>query len=622
MIQKEYSYIAKILAHSFMNHTEEPLNPNPTNGNTNFSITYTTQEREALTKIYEETLFPVHKYEVIEGTIVNISNRDVLISIGFKSDGLVSIAEFRDIPDLKIGDKIEVYIEETEDANGQLVLSRKKAKLVKSWQTIEHALANNEVLEGLVKRRTKGGLIVEICDIETFLPGSQIDVKPVLDFDIFVDKTIDVAVIKINHVNNNVVVSHKALIEKQLEGQKAEIMNNLEQGQVLEGHVKNMTKFGAFIDLGGVDGLLHITDISWSRVNHPEEVFELGQKVKVVVVGFNEDKKRISLGMKQLITHPWDALPASVEVGNSVKGKIINIADYGIFIELITGVEGLIHISELSWSQYLRNINDIYKVGDEVEAVVLLLDRDTHKISLGIKQLTGDPWERGDFLDQYKVGTKHQGIIRNLTHFGGFIELEPGVEGLLHVSSLSWTKRITHPSELLKLNETIEIIILDIDQEQRRLSLGIKQLEENPWETCEKIFQPGSIHQGTVIKKIAKKGATIELPYGIEGFVPQHHLIKEDGTEGAIGEEIALQVIKFSKEEKRIILSHQAIINPNATDKPDKKLVQKEKVNKKNTTNNMSNFKSTKHDFGGFEAFANLKEQIANSKADNDNKEG
>ncbi|HLP34503.1 MAG TPA: 30S ribosomal protein S1 [Amoebophilaceae bacterium] len=583
--------------------------------------TYTEQEKQELIEKYANTLSSIHPYEVVKGTVIGISNREVIVGIGYKSDGLIAASEFRDIPDLKPGDEVEVYIEEPENAKGQLVLSRKKAKLVQGWKKIQHALEHGEVLEGLVKRRTKGGLIVEICDIETFLPGSQIDIKPILDFDVFVDKTIDVAVIKINPANDNVVVSHKVLIEKKLEGQKLEIMSNLEEGQILEGYVKNMTKFGAFIDLGGIDGLLHITDISWNRVTHPEHVFTLGQKVRVVVIGFNEDKKRISLGMKQLEAHPWDALPETITIGSTIKGKVTSITDYGLFIELMPGIEGLVHISEISWSQYLRDINDHYNVGDEVNAMVLLLDRANHKISLGIKQLTGDPWENQSFLDTYAVGTKHEGFVRNITHFGAFIELAPGIEGLLHVSGLSWTKRIAHPADILKLGEKLEVIILGIEKENRRLSLGVKQLEENPWDTCEQIFQPGTIHKGTVLKKVPGRGAFVELIHGIEGQVTQQHLTKEDGKELEVGEELQFQVIKFSKSDKKIILSPRLLAAPEKETKAEPR--QETKSADKSTGHTKATKKSTPSPHvsvpkppvsGGFEAFANLKETIENQQ--------
>ncbi|MBX9889703.1 MAG: 30S ribosomal protein S1 [Amoebophilaceae bacterium] len=604
-----------------MNIAEENLNWDQYGNEKKLGGTYTDQKRQEFSELYQNTLNAISQYEVVKGMVVAITQGDVIVSINYKSDGLISASEFRDLPELKIGDEVEVYIEETENRQGQLVLSRKKAKLVRGWEKIEYALEHGEVLTGLVKRRTKGGLIVEVCDIETFLPGSQIDVRPVLDFDIFVDKTIDVAVIKINHANDNVVVSHKALIEKRLEGQKQEIMSNLEEGQILEGHVKNITKFGAFIDLGGIDGLLHLTDISWNRVTNPEQIFSLGQKVRVVVIGFNEDKKRISLGMKQLETHPWDALPETIQEGSLIKGKVTNITDYGIFVELIPGVEGLVHISEISWSQYLRDVNKHYKVGDEVEAVVLLLDRKNYKVSLGIKQLTGDPWEKDNFLATYAVNTKHEGVVRNLTHFGAFIELEPGVEGLLHVSRLSWTKRIAHPSDLLKLGEKIEIIVLDIEKENRRLSLSLKQLEENPWDVCEEIFQIGTIHKGTVIKKVPGRGVFVELAHGIEGQVPQQHAIKENGQEAAVGEELDCQIMKFAKADKKIILSHRILFDATleiktgggGSSKEEEKKPHSGVKNAKKPITNANTAAATKTSYNsGFEAFSNLKEQLEN----------
>src|SRR6476620_6466440 len=478
---------------------------------------YSKAEKAEMEQMYGDTLTTVQEEEVIKGTVVGITDRDVILNIGVKSDGLVPISEFRDQPDLKVGDEVEVFIEDQEDPNGQLILSRKKAKIVKAWDTIYKALENDTVLEGLVKRRTKGGLIMDLYGVEAFLPGSQIDVKPIRDFDIFVGKKMEVKVVKINAAFDNVVVSHKVLIEKDLEQQRSAILNNLEKGQVLEGVIKNMTNFGVFIDLGGVDGLLHITDISWGRINHPSEVLELDQKVNVVVLDFDDEKKRISLGMKQLTAHPWDALPADIEVGSRVKGKIVNVADYGAFLELQSGVEGLIHVSEMSWSQHLRNPQDFMKVGDEVEAVVLTLDRDERKMSLGIKQLTEDPWTRQDVLSKYAVGTKHKGIVRNLTNFGLFIELEEGIDGLVHVSDLSWTKKIKHPSEFTKVGDSIEVQVLELDAVNRRLALSHKHLEENPWDTFETIFTPGSIQKGTIISK-NDKGVVIELPYGIEGF--------------------------------------------------------------------------------------------------------
>jgi small subunit ribosomal protein S1 len=587
-----------------MNATAETSHWEPNSHSTRFGVEYTDQERAALTQSYEATLTSIKEYEVVKGTVVAISNRDVIINIGVKSDGLVPLNEFRDLPDLTPGDEVEVYIEEQEDAKGQLVLSRKKAKLVRGWENIQAAADNNEVIEGLVKRRTKGGLIVDIHGIEAFLPGSQIDVKPVSDFDAYVGKSIDVAVVKINHANDNVVVSHKVLIEQSLESQKSVIIGHLEKGQILEGIIKNMTSFGVFIDLGGVDGLLHITDISWGRIGHPQEVLELGQKVKVVVTDFNEDKKRISLGMKQLTPHPWEALPTTIEVGAKVSGKVVNIADYGAFLEIMPGVEGLIHISEMSWSQYPRNIRDLIKVGDAIEAVVLTLDREEKKISLGIKQLTCDPWTSSALMEKYAVGTKHQGVVRNMTHFGLFIELEEGIEGLLHVSDLSWTPKVSHLSEALKAGETVEVVVLEIDQEHKRLALGRKQLEENPWDAYEKEFQVDSVHQGTITKKL-DKGALVVLPNNVEGFVPKRHLVKEDGQEVSVGELLALKVIEFSKENKRIVLSHTAIVS--ALEESSE--ASKPKVGKRASTssNLMTAQKST---LGDIEALVNLKDKI------------
>ncbi|WP_243018272.1 30S ribosomal protein S1 [Candidatus Cardinium hertigii] len=580
-----------------MNATEGVFNWDQYDNTGKLGSAYTDQEKEAIAELYGATLSAISQYEVVKGSVISITHKDVIVGVGYKSDGLIAASEFRDLPELKPGDEVEVYIEETENTKGQLVLSRKKAKLVRAWEKIEHALEHGQVLEGLVKRRTKGGLIVEVCDIETFLPGSQIDIRPVLDFDVFVGKTIDVVVIKINHANDNVVVSHKALTEKKLEGQKLEIMSKLEKGQILEGYVKNITKFGAFIDLGGVDGLLHKLDMSWSRVNHPEELFTLGQKVRVVVIGFNEDKKRISLGMKQLEEHPWDSLPETVQVGSTIKGTITNIADYGLFIELMPGVEGFVYVLDISWSQYLRDINEHYKIGDTIETCILSLDRKTHKISLGIKQLTGDPWENDAFLSTYAVGTTHEGVVRNLTHFGAFIELEPGIEGLLHVSRLSGTKRIAHPGDVLKLTEKVEAVVLGINRENRRLSLGLKQ--ENSWDACEKIFQVGTIHKGTVLKKIPGRGAIVELVHGIEGQVPQQHLMKVDGQEAEVGEELDFQVMKFAKTDKKIILSHKIIFNPAIEPKVESKPKSepKGKIEKTSSTR-------------GFEAFADLKEKL------------
>jgi small subunit ribosomal protein S1 len=516
---------------------------------------YSAAEFAEMEKQYEQTLNTVTEKEVITGTVVGITDRDVIVNIGFKSDGLVPLSEFRDQPNLKVGEEVEVYVEDQESASGQLVLSRRKAKIVKAWDNIQKALDHDIVIEGMVKRRTKGGLIVDVYGVEAFLPGSQIDVKPIRDFDIFVNKKMEVKVVKINYTNDNVVVSHKVLIEKDLEEQKTEILNNLEKGQVLEGVIKNMTNFGVFIDLGGVDGLLHITDISWGRINHPEEVLKLDQKVNVVVLDFDDDKKRISLGMKQLTPHPWDSLSEDIQVGSKVKGKIVNVADYGAFLELLPGVEGLIHVSEMSWSQHLRNPQDFMSVGDELEAVVLTLDRDERKMSLGIKQLTEDPWTKQDILVKYGVGTQHKGLVRNLTNFGLFLELEEGIDGLVHVSDLSWTKKIKHPSEFVKVGDQLDVVVLELDVENRRLALGHKQLEENPWDTFESIFIPGSTHRCTITAK-NDKGAVLELPYGIEGFATLKNITKEDGKQAEVGETLDFVVLEFSKDDKKIYLSH------------------------------------------------------------------
>ncbi|MFY0685722.1 MAG: 30S ribosomal protein S1 [Cyclobacteriaceae bacterium] len=520
-----------------------------------FGTEYTDAQRQELETLYGGTLTTISEKEVIKGHVVGITDRDVIVNIGFKSDGLVALSEFRDNPDLKAGDEVEVYIEEQENANGQLILSRRKAKIVKAWENIQSALDEDTVIEGLVKRRTKGGLIVDIYGVEAFLPGSQIDVKPIRDFDVFVGKKMEVKVVKINYSNDNVVVSHKVLIEKDLEEQKAQILNNLEKGQVLEGVIKNMTNFGVFIDLGGVDGLLHITDISWGRINHPEEVLNLDEKVNVVVLDFDDDKKRISLGMKQLTAHPWDSLDAAIEIGSKVKGKIVNVADYGAFLEIIPGVEGLIHVSEMSWSQHLRNPQDFMDVGDQMEAVVLTIDRDERKMSLGIKQLTEDPWTKQDLLTKYAVSTKHTGIVRNLTNFGLFIELEEGIDGLVHVSDLSWTKKIKHPSEFVKVNEELEVVVMELDTDNRRLALSHKHLEENPWDTFETVFVRGSIHKCTIINS-TDKTAFLELPYGLEGQCSLKNLGKADGTSATEGETLDFMVIDFSKDDKRIHLTH------------------------------------------------------------------
>ena len=567
-----------------------------------FGEGYSKKEIEDLESLYDGTLNTITEGEVVMATVVSMSARDVILNIGFKSDGLVSASEFRDLPDMKAGDEVEVYIEEQENAQGQLVLSRRKAKIVSAWEHIKESEADDKVIESMVKRRTKGGLIVDIFGVEAFLPGSQIDVKPIRDFDIFVGKSMEVKVVKINYTNDNVVVSHKVLIEKDLEAQRTEILTNLEKGQVLEGVIKNMTTFGVFIDLGGVDGLLHITDISWGRINHPEDVLNLDETVKVVVLDFDEDKKRISLGMKQLTEHPWDSLPEEIEIGSKIKGVIVNVADYGAFLELQSGVEGLIHVSEMSWSQHLRNPSDFLEVGAKMEAVVLTIDREERKMSLGIKQLTEDPWTKADVVKKYAIGTEHKGIVRNLTNFGLFIELEEGIDGLVHVSDLSWTKKIKHPSEFVAVGEELAIQVLELDIENRRLALGHKQLEENPWDTFETVFEPGSVHKCTIINK-NDKGATLELPYGIEGFCTARNLVKEDDSKAETGETLDFRVIEFSKGDKRILLSHTSTFKEE--DKPKKRAPKKTNVKNQEATSSL----------GDFEALSNLKDKMDEAPA-------
>jgi len=517
---------------------------------------YSDSDRERMEKMYDGTFSSITKGEIITGTVVSINSKDVVLNVGFKSDGLVSVSEFRDTPDLKVGDAVDVFVESQEDANGQLVLSRKRAKTQKSWERINQALENDEIITGFVKSRTKGGLIVDIMGVEAFLPGSQIDIKPIRDYDVYVGKTMEFKVVKINHEFKNVVVSHKVLIEDDLENQKTEIVAKLEKGQVLEGTVKNITDFGVFIDLGGVDGLLHITDISWGRIEHPREVLSLDQKINVVVLDFDDEKKRIALGLKQLTPHPWQNLDEAIQVGSKVKGRIVTVADYGAFLEIIPGVEGLIHVSEMSWSQNLRNPQEFLKVGDEVEAQVLTLDRDERKMSLGIKQLTPDPWQ--DAIQKYAVGTKHVATVKNMTNFGVFVELEDGIDGLIHISDLSWSKKINHPNEFTKVGEKLDVQVLDLDTENRKLSLGHKQLEENPWDTFETVFTLDSVHQGTVLK-VTDKGAIVALPYGVEGFVPTKHLVKEDGKTLKADDVAEFQIIEFNKDTKRIVISHSRL---------------------------------------------------------------
>ena len=517
--------------------------------------------QEELVKTYDESLNTIKDKDVTEGTVIALNKREVVVNIGYKSDGIIPFNEFRYNPDLKVGDVVEVFIENQEDKKGQLLLSHRKARAAKSWDRVNEALENDEIIKGYIKCRTKGGMIVDVFGIEAFLPGSQIDVKPIRDYDVFVGKTMEFKVVKINQEFKNVVVSHKALIEAELEQQKKDIIAKLEKGQVLEGTVKNITSYGVFIDLGGVDGLIHITDLSWGRVNHPEEIVALDQKLNVVILDFDDEKKRIALGLKQLQPHPWDALDAELKVGDTVKGKVVVMADYGAFVEIAAGVEGLIHVSEMSWSQHLRSAQDFMKVGDEVEAVVLTLDRDERKMSLGIKQLKADPWEKIE--ETYAVASKHTAKVRNFTNFGVFVELEEGVDGLIHISDLSWTKKIKHPSEFTQIGSDIEVQVLEIDKENRRLSLGHKQLEENPWDVFETVFTVGSVHEGT-ITELLDKGAVIALPYGVEGFATPKHLVKEDGTQAVAEEKLDFKVIEFNKEAKRIILSHSRIFEDEA----------------------------------------------------------
>ncbi len=513
----------------------------------------TSDSRETQEQAYTGSLNKVSDHDVVDGTVIAMNKREVVVNIGFKSDGIIPASEFRYNPDLKVGDTVEVYIENQEDKKGQLILSHKKARASRSWDRVNQALESEEIIKGFVKCRTKGGMIVDVFGIEAFLPGSQIDVKPIRDYDIFVGKTMEFKVIKINQEYKNVVVSHKALIEAELEQQKKEIISKLEKGQVLEGMVKNITSYGVFVDLGGVDGLIHITDLSWGRVSDPKEVVELDQKINVVILDFDNEKKRIALGLKQLTPHPWDALDPDLKVGDHVKGKVVVMADYGAFIEIAPGVEGLIHVSEMSWSQHLRSAQDFMKVGDEVEAVILTLDREERKMSLGIKQLKEDPWE--NIEQKYPVGSKHTAKVRNFTNFGVFAEVEEGVDGLIHISDLSWTKKVKHPSEFTQIGATIDVVVLEIDKQNRRLSLGHKQLEENPWDVFETVFKQDSIHEGTIVEMM-DKGAVIQLEYGVAGFATPKHLVKEDGSQAQQGEKLPFKVIEFNKESKRIILSH------------------------------------------------------------------
>ena len=574
---------------------------------------FTSVSRESLEEAYDKTLNTVKDKEVIEGTVIAMNKREVVVNIGFKSDGIVSMNEFRYDPDLKVGDKVEVYVENQEDKKGQLILSHKKARATRSWDRVNVALENNEIIKGFVKCRTKGGMIVDIFGIEAFLPGSQIDVKPIRDYDVFVGKTMEFKVVKINQEFKNVVVSHKALIEAELEQQKKEIIAKLEKGQVLEGTVKNITSYGVFIDLGGVDGLIHITDLSWGRVSDPKEVVELDQKLNVVILDFDDDKKRIALGLKQLTPHPWDALDENMKVGDKVSGRVVVMADYGAFIEIAPGVEGLIHVSEMSWSQHLRSAQDFMKVGDVVDAVILTLDRDERKMSLGIKQLKEDPW--ATIESKYAVGSRHEAKVRNFTNFGVFVEIEEGVDGLIHISDLSWTKKIKHPSEFTQLGTNIEVVVLEIDKENRRLSLGHKQMEENPWDVFETIFTVGSVHEGTIVETM-DKGAVVSLPYGVEGFATPKHLVKEDGTNAQADEKIEFKVIEFNKEAKRIILSHSRIHEDEAKGGSEEARPAAKKSSGKKAAKEEENAqpKMEKTTLGDIDALAALKEQLDSKK--------
>ena len=565
---------------------------------------------EELVNTYDQSLNTVKDKDVTEGTVIAMNKREVVVNIGYKSDGVISMNEFRYNPDLKVGDKVEVYIENQEDKKGQLVLSHKKARATRSWDRVNSALENDEIIKGFIKCRTKGGMIVDVFGIEAFLPGSQIDVKPIRDYDVFVGKTMEFKVVKINQEFKNVVVSHKALIEAELEQQKKDIIAKLEKGQVLEGTVKNITSYGVFIDLGGVDGLIHITDLSWGRVSHPEEVVSLDQKLNVVILDFDDEKKRIALGLKQLTPHPWDALSADLKVGDKVKGKVVVMADYGAFIEIAPGVEGLIHVSEMSWSQHLRSAQDFMKVGDEVEAVVLTLDREERKMSLGIKQLKPDPWE--NIETKYAVGSRHTAKVRNYTNFGVFIEIEEGVEGLIHISDLSWTKKIKHPSEFTQIGAEIEVQVLEIDKENRRLSLGHRQLEENPWDVFETVFTVDSIHEGTIIEML-DKGAVIALPYGVEGFATPKHLVKEDGTQAQVDEKLPFKVLEFNKDSKRIILSHSRIFEDEAKQEK-KEMAKKARKAKKEESVEMPANNVEKTTLGDIEELAALKEKLEAEK--------
>lgn len=565
-------------------------------------------ERKKLEDLYSNTLTSITENEVVDGTVVSMNKREALINIGYKSEGVVNMNEFRYNPELKLGDKVEVYVESQEDRTGQLTLSHKKARALRSWDRVNQSLEQDEIIKGYIKCRTKGGMIVDVFGIEAFLPGSQIDVKPIRDYDVYVGKTMEFKVVKINHEFKNVVVSHKALIEAELEQQKKEIIAKLEKGQVLEGTVKNITSYGVFIDLGGVDGLIHITDLSWGRITHPEEIVELDQKLNVVILDFDDDKKRIALGLKQLTPHPWDALDANLNVGDTVKGKVVVMADYGAFVEIATGVEGLIHVSEMSWSQHLRSANEFLKVGDEIEAVILTLDREERKMSLGMKQLKSDPWE--NIESKYAVDSKHVAKVRNFTNFGVFVEIEEGVDGLIHISDLSWTKKIKHPAEFTSIGADIDVVVLEIDKDNRRLRLGHKQLEENPWDVFETLFQVDSIHEGVIIE-MADKGAVVSLPYGVEGFCTPKHMVKEDGTPAKLDEKLEFKVIEFNKEGKKIIVSHSRVFEDVQRAQDRDKKAATAKATKKATKKVADNVEKTT--LGDIAELAALKDEMDNS---------
>ena len=579
----------------------------------NDSDIYGGTSKEEISGKYNETLSHIQVGEVVEGTVIAITKREVVVNIGYKSEGVIAIGEFRYNPELAIGEKVEVYVESAEDKKGQLMLSHKKARQLRSWDRVNESLEKDEIIKGYIKCRTKGGMIVDVFGIEAFLPGSQIDVKPIRDYDVFVDSIMEFKVVKINQEYKNVVVSHKALIEDEIEQQKMEIIGKLEKGQVLEGIVKNITSYGVFIDLGGVDGLIHITDLSWGRINHPEEIVKLDEQIKVVILDFDDNKKRIALGLKQLTPHPWDALDPNLNVGDVVNGKVVVIADYGAFIEIAPGVEGLIHVSEMSWSQHLRTAQDFLKIGDDVQAKILTLDREERKMSLGMKQLIPDPW--ANIKERYAIGSKQTATVRNFTNFGIFVEIEEGVDGLIHISDLSWSKKIKHPAEFTKIGDTIEVVVLDVDEENRRLSLGHKQLEENPWDVFESIFTVGSIQQGTIISS-SDKGVVVSLPYGVEGFCPNRHLKKEDGSNAKMDETIDFKVIEFSKENKKIILSHSRIWEDKVAADREVETEAKEKAAKSTKrTVKQINDNVERTTLGDLDVFAELKEKMEAQEA-------